>query len=421
MVIFNKTTQGFHHIERERVCEDFSGSYSEESGDYHIIAVADGHGDSACFRSNIGSEKAVEVAIKCMKTFTESAKEQPDFFNDLDRDPRKRNTVIKNLTDSVIAEWCNEIDKYDKENPITEEEAGEYFSEITSKDIDLHVYGTTLIAGVWVDDHLLIIQQGDGRCVVFYEDGSADQPVPWDDSCSGNVTTSMCEIDATTRIRSCLLNVKEKKVIACVMGSDGVEDAYADTYEAIEGMHTLMGGVYTFYKNLLCKLCNPSEENGDSFDDYLESMLPDFSKSGLFSAGGSGDDFSVAGIVDVEAVRKHTERFSNEIALYDLENKLFVQRAELNGKLRKHEILKKRLEESKKEFFKYKEEEEEENSGEDEGSFSAEYLNAKEAFEMAQSEFTEYDKAFKEIETSMEETEKEMDKFRSVPDDGDSE
>ena len=97
---------------------------------------------------------------------------------------------------------------------------------------------------------------------------------------------------------------------------------------AVVKAHIDIYSVYTFYKNLLCKLCNPSEENGDSFDDYLESMLPDFSKSGLFSAGGSGDDVSVAGIVDVEAVRKHTERFSNEIALYDLENKLFVQRAE---------------------------------------------------------------------------------------------
>ena len=30
-----------------------------------------------------------------------------------------------------------------------------------------HIYGTTLIAGLLTESYLLLIQQGDGRCVVF--------------------------------------------------------------------------------------------------------------------------------------------------------------------------------------------------------------------------------------------------------------
>lgn len=69
---FNKTTIGHLHVMREIPCEDYSLSYSDESGRYHIAIVADGHGSEECFRSSVGSKAVCEVALAYLKEFAES-------------------------------------------------------------------------------------------------------------------------------------------------------------------------------------------------------------------------------------------------------------------------------------------------------------------------------------------------------------
>lgn len=152
--------------------------------------------------------------------------------------------------------------------------------------------------------------------------------------CEDNSTTSLCDEDAFERFRSCVIDLSERKVTACCMGSDGVEDAYRDTYTDFGGKHTLMGGVNTFYKQLLCSIAEHSPED---FMQYLDEMLPEFSRTG------SGDDISVAGIVDTEAVRALVNSYKSDIEIYDIEEKLFQKQNDLNSKKRKHGILEKRM------------------------------------------------------------------------------
>ena len=66
-----------------------------------------------------------------------------------------------------------------------------------------------------VSKYLILIQQGDGRCDVFYKDGSVDQPIPWDERCKGSTTTSMCDTDAFASIRSAVIDTEERGVVAC--------------------------------------------------------------------------------------------------------------------------------------------------------------------------------------------------------------
>lgn len=351
---FHQTAIGHLHVMRGIPCEDHSLSYSDDEGRYHIAVVADGHGSSECFRSNIGSKMACERAMALLKVFADSVTDpqtdQDSFFEELLGDTRSRQTTVHRLTDAIIAGWHDAICAYHEEHPVSEaeldvltEKYGPDKTQAITEHVE-HIYGTTLMAAVAFAQCVLLIHQGDGRIDVFYEDGTVDQPVPWDERCQENMTTSMCDADVTTSIRHTILDFSEKKVIACFLGSDGVEDAYRDSAEDLGGSHGLMAGVHTFYKYLACQCVGAERE---AFEQMLEGFLPEFSANGLFSRSGSGDDVSVAGILDLEGIAVVKEQFEQDIRMYQLEEELFWKEDELRGKTRKHGILKKRLADAK--------------------------------------------------------------------------
>lgn len=344
---FHETVIGHLHVLNEFPCEDASASFSADDGRYYIAVVADGHGSKSCFRSAYGSRTATEVALECLQQFAATAlasEETEDrFYKDMFSNPRYRQMTIRQLTDTIIAGWHDRVlDDY-KNNPPSIEEMGESAAKYEGGKNVAHIYGTTLIAALQLSKCLVLIQQGDGRCNVFYTDGSIGQPIPWDARCEDTTTTSLCDADVADSFRSCVIDLGDKPVMACYLGSDGVEDAYRDTYEALGGSHVLMGGVHTFYKDLTCRLAAMSREN---FENYLTDMLPEFSANGKFSAGGSGDDISVAGIVDLDAIQQFVPRYEHDVKRYDLEEALFWKEDELRGKTRKHGILQKRVEEA---------------------------------------------------------------------------
>ena len=347
---FGRTARGFHHIQKGIPCEDASLSFTAEEERYSIAAVADGHGAKACFRSGTGSEIAVQTALQCLREFAEAYLKTKDtearFYEDILRNERYRNMTVRQLTDTIVARWNDRVMEDYAEHPPAREEIERKGADADAFDPDQHpalIYGTTLIAALWMPGCLLIIQQGDGRCNVVYPDGSFHQPVPWDPRCDANVTTSMCDEDAAQSFRSCVIDLGDTPVTACLLGSDGVEDAYGDTYAETENSPQLMGGVYTFFKDLLCSL---SEMEQEDFEHYLQEMLPVFSERGRYSQCGSGDDVSVAGIADIDAVRPFTQQYRYEIRHYDLEARLAWVVSEIQGKTRKHGILEKRMNEA---------------------------------------------------------------------------
>jgi len=332
-------------------CEDSSASFSAEDGKYYIAAVADGHGSNSCFRSDYGSKAAAEVAMECLRQFAEAnlALEEIEdrFYQDMFSNPRYQKMTIKQLTDTIVAEWHDRVMDHYKNNPPSAEEMGENAAEYENGKNPTHIYGTTLMAALRLPKCLILIHQGDGRCDVFYADGSVDQPIPWDKRCEGTTTTSLCDEDATGSFRSCVINLDENPIMACYLGCDGVEDAYRDTYEELGGSHVLMGGVHTFYKDLTCQLVKMEQVE---FEDYLKTMLSDFSANGRFSRSGSGDDVSVAGIVDLDVIQQFAAEYEYDVKRYALEEDLFWKEDELRGKKRKHDILQKRAEEAQSAF-----------------------------------------------------------------------
>lgn len=360
---FHTTVKGYLHEKKAIPCEDYSGSFSvpdaAAGGQFHIAVVADGHGDTACMRSGLGSRKVVEIAKQCLTEFAESVigemqecKDAPDQYRGYQRitdmldkaavcgkDARSiaKARVPESLTNAIVSRWYAFVNEDLRQNPLSEEELGQsgrYEDEYREGRRLAHVYGTTLIAALMLPGYLLLIQQGDGRCDVFYEDGTVDQPIPWDERCHENVTTSMCDEDAPASIRSRVISLKDKKVIACYLGSDGVEDAYRD-----------MEGTHMFYRGLTCEL---AERGTEGFEAYLAEMLPGFSQTG------SGDDVSVSGIVDMEYIREFVPVFRMKIRQYDLKDELNRYENRIISMSRKHGILRELVEEAEKEYGQVK-------------------------------------------------------------------
>lgn len=345
---FHETVRGHLHILNKLPCEDASIDFSSEDGKFQIAIVADGHGSTSCFRSSFGAKAAVNVALECLRQFAEatlsSEETEERFYRDVFFNPHYRQMTVRRLTNTILANWYDcVLDDY-KNNPPTAKEVGESLSGHVDEENPEHIYGTTLIAALSMPKCLILLHQGDGRCDVFYSDGSVDQPIPWDPRCHDTTTTSLCDKDAADGFRSHIIDLTQKPVMACYLGCDGVEDAYIDSCEAVGGSHVLMGGVHTFYKDLTCQL---AQKGPIEFASYLKEMLPDFSANGRFSRSGSGDDVSVAGIVDLDIINKFIGQYQRDIEVYGLDEQLFWKEDELRSKTRKHGILLKRMTEAK--------------------------------------------------------------------------
>ena len=311
---FHKTVRGYRHEKEGIPCQDSSVSYAGKN--YHIAVVADGHGDPACARSQLGASYVVEITEKCLTDFATALSCGTMPF----KTERQRLECVQQLKNTIVSKWHNAVHRHLQENEITHDElqqAGDYTRLYENGERLEHLYGTTLIAALMTQTYLLLLQQGDGRCDVFYSDGNIDQPIPWDTRCSGNITTSMCDEDAANRFRSILLDVKKLGIIACYLGSDGVEDSYYENELSQQGTHQ-------FYMDLSCMLDKVGKE---SFDSYLNEMLP------KFSASGSTDDVSVAGIIDLDGIRPHIQEYMRQINKYNRKEKLKKEIVQIDHKL----------------------------------------------------------------------------------------
>jgi len=318
--IFSKCIHGAGHIDKGMPCEDYGMVY--EDGSCKIFTVADGHGDSNCPRSNIGSRLICELAISELKEFSDSILLQcweTDLFDSLKAEP-----IIRQLITSLFGKWSCAVNEQLNSNPLTAEEleqAKEYADSYRQGKYTEHIYGTTLIAGIITEKYILLLQQGDGRCVVFDENMKPTQPVPWDDRCFANVTTSVCDSDAVSSCRYYVINTQEEHISACIAGSDGVEDSYS----SMEKMHA-------FYRSLLMIACNESTEK---MEEYLDRFLPEL------SSNGSRDDITISGVIDVDCVRPFLARMAVENEIVDIEDEIARTDDKIKSMSRKMEFLQK--------------------------------------------------------------------------------
>ena len=295
----NFSCQGESHIATGKVCQDYSYSNVYENGNA-IAIVCDGHGGKRYFRSEIGAKIAAEVAEDKVKTFIEEVglsllKNEPftqhgtisDQITNQDFDKTSNiERAFRQLFGSIIYEWNAEVFAHAMQNPISElEKEGleEHWIKEFEENVYLEkVYGCTLIVYACTPEFWLAFQIGDGKCFACDSDGNWSEPIPWDERCFLNKTTSISDSGAIDEFRYCYEG-KVQPPIAVILGSDGIDDSFGSEENQAN-----------FYVQILKSI---AKSGLDATLHEIEITLPQLSKIG------SQDDMSISMIYDSDKLK----------------------------------------------------------------------------------------------------------------------
>ena len=290
IMIFHESVTGYSHIRKGIGCQDASDQYCSQDGKFRIVAVADGHGDQACVRSDRGSAFAVSAAMECMQAFGEYYQEYQD-IEEQNAGRAKADAAVRQLTNAILSQWSQMVSADIASDPLSGDDyeaARAFADQYSQRESAEKVYGTTLAAALAAEDYLLLIQQGDGVCDIIYADGVMNTPLPEDDRCHGHVTSSLSDEDAPERIRGRIVPNQPGEIIGCFVGTDGLFNRFHSDSERHE-----------LYMRSCLEISEQKSEKGLS--ELLTSILKDV------SLNGNGDDVSWAGIFDSESIKLHAK------------------------------------------------------------------------------------------------------------------
>lgn len=273
MIALNLTSIGASHIRSGKECQDFSLCDTNERYCYAI--TCDGHGGDNYFRSALGSRFAAQAASSCIT----------EFLNDVigGYKPEDPESMLVQLEKSIIARWNASVWEHYESNPFTEAELNSVDEKrrkriLAGKSIE-STYGTTLIALAVSGDFWFGIQIGDGKCVRVQQDGSFDMPIPPNEKCFLNSTTSICDENAIEDFRHCY---SEQSPVALFCGSDGIDDSFITDAQ-----------LYKLYATIARSFATSEYSKAHAeLEDYMPRL----------SFKGSGDDVSIAGLIDISRV-----------------------------------------------------------------------------------------------------------------------
>lgn len=236
---FSHSVMGASHEKKNLVCQDAS-AYKVGEG-FAVAVVADGHGSKKHFRSNIGSQSAVEATLETIARFYED----PDEFDK--NFPTNHRSIIKNIQKQIISTWNAKIMKHLEENPVTREEKKPFTDEEFEKISSESYYGTTLVAAVAGRGYVFGFQIGDGSLVAVFEDGETSMIMDYEESNPANITASMCNANAASMFDS--FYVETKPLLAFFVSTDGLYTSFGSDNDFLD-YHTIiasqLGDINTF-------------------------------------------------------------------------------------------------------------------------------------------------------------------------------
>ena len=271
-------------------CQDHINKWNLDGT--QVIAVADGHGSNDCFRSQIGSQLAIIAAHHESEKYRISSATPNDkmiMFTQTGIDNLKYNIwdrwkgLVRHHWDSEIIKKGKLSDDEIRYKSVSDKYKNRYNAEDKSvvEQYLYNAYGTTLLMAISIETQLLLIQIGDGTCVILQRDGDFRTPVPADDNNILNQTTSLCEDNAHLKIRHAVIDCSFESPtypVAVFLSTDGVDDCFP-VYKNEEHLYKLYTNVI---ENIIEKGFDATEK------ELKKDTLP-----GL-TASGSQDDISLA-------------------------------------------------------------------------------------------------------------------------------
>ena len=292
---FAKSIHGKKYRERGMPCQDSSDVLEFDS--VQTIAVADGHGGKDYFRSDTGSRLAIKATYEQVKVFCNGISEGETFSEN----------SIRNFEFKLWEEWQKAVKDDWIKNPVRVEEerwknvSDKYKARYISADEQYIpvTYGTTLICAVSIGWQVLLVQIGDGSCVLLQQDGEFKVPMPPDNESFGYLTSSLCDVNGYKKFRHAVLNCKEDSPLAPVaifLSTDGIDNCYPignnEKY------------LYKFYANTVI---DSTIKNGFRLtrDSLCDKLLP------YMTEHGSNDDISLAYLMtkDLNLLKRSLEKY----------------------------------------------------------------------------------------------------------------
>jgi serine/threonine protein phosphatase PrpC len=272
---FAETVTGHNHVKVRKECQDYSSTYEDDL--MTVAVIADGHGSDDYPRTAIGSKCAVLVVIEAIKEFVLTVHAEG---LKLDRDDESSlNSYMRELESNILKRWHEKIEAHIQANPFNDYElqtvSQKYKERYRTGKHNSKAYGTTVIAVCYTDNFWFGLQIGDGKCIRITKDGCSDEPIPWDDNCHDNITTSLCDDDAINEFR---FYFDSNLPAAIFVGTDGIDDSYSSVEE-----------LQTVYLSMLSNILIIDKEQ---FQKELLIYLIQITQKG------SGDDVSVAIIIN---------------------------------------------------------------------------------------------------------------------------
>ncbi len=202
---------GSVHVRDGRPIQDAALTWT--NGDNAVLAVADGHGHSAHFRSNTGAALAVVSAVEELRRLV------PDL-----KDPEAAADQITVAAAAIVGTWTAKVEHHIEANPFSPTEEKEYDA---SRD-PLRAYGTTLLAAAVAGDLMAFLQIGDGDSVVVTTRGEASRPLPEDPDLDGVRTSSLCQPDPLRSLRVAVLDTDVEEIVLAYLCTDGFGNSRVD-------------------------------------------------------------------------------------------------------------------------------------------------------------------------------------------------
>ena len=267
---FHISVRGSEHTDQQALLEDCSGIYEDKG--VRIAVTAGGRSDSPYFRSYIGAQFVRDTVLKSAAAFAKGIKGE-----DLLRDERSMEMLIRHLEGSIITGWQDQVHRHLESYPFQDEEIAsigdepeyeKYIKAYKVKKNREYAYSATVVAVIVTEEYWLAIRNGNGSCAAIYEDESMQEPVPL---YNGTHLTSICDEKALWEFRHvCLQNIPK----AVFISTQGIGKCFKDR----ESFHSFIRN------NIVLRLVDKGEE----YKDFLQTYLSELSRRG------SREDMSMA-------------------------------------------------------------------------------------------------------------------------------
>lgn len=192
-----------------------------------ILSVADGHGSTRYFRSDVGARLAVETAVAVVQAFV-------DGHRHVNNPSLLKHTAEEWLPKMLVRGWREAVAAHISEHPLAPHELDSFANnygaaarQTAATDL-LRAYGATLLAAAITATFVLYLQLGDGHILTVSDAGEVAMPLPPDERLFANETTSLCTEDAWRDFRVGFYPISNTPPALILLSTDGYPNSFRD-------------------------------------------------------------------------------------------------------------------------------------------------------------------------------------------------